>query len=320
MDAIAIPGPDILVHADWGSDPRKRWMCIAAWIEGRYLVHAPEPVGELAAFWARTLRRARGGSVVVGFDFPIGLPVAYAERTGITNFKQALMEFGRGDWGDFYRLAERPEQISRHRPFYPYRPGGTRQSDLMQGLGVGSMHDLLRRCEQPTATRGAASPLFWTLGGKQVGRAAIIGWRDLLAPGLADPNLDLRLWPFDGTIGELAQPGRVVVAETYPAEACVHLGLSPPGNGWSKTSQTGRQAQSSSLLAWAARRGVVLEEPLRHMIADGFGPQNAAEDPFDAVLGAMSMVEVCGGHREEGAPSEEAVRRIEGWILGQRVD
>jgi len=73
--------------------------------------------------------------------------------------------------------------------------------------------------------------VFWTLGGKQVGRAAIIGWRDLLVPALQDPSIDLRLWPFDGDLVDLIAPGAMVVAETYPAEACVHLGMTPPRTG-----------------------------------------------------------------------------------------
>src|SRR5690606_36678987 len=75
------------------------------------------------------------------------------------------------------------------------RPGGTSQRHLIDGLGVESMTDLLRVCERRNGTRGAASPLFWTLGGKQVGKAAILGWKEVLAPALRDPELDVKLWP-----------------------------------------------------------------------------------------------------------------------------
>ena len=43
---------------------------------------------------------------------------------------------------------------------------------------------LLRRCERGGNGHKQACCLFWTLGGNQVGKAAIIGWRDVLAPAL----------------------------------------------------------------------------------------------------------------------------------------
>src|SRR5579871_2953882 len=66
-------------------------------------------------------------------------------------------------------------------------------------------------CEWRTATRGDACVLFWTLGGNQVGRAAIIGWQDVLAPAMRAMTPPLFLWPFHGTLADLHAPGRVVV-------------------------------------------------------------------------------------------------------------
>lgn len=310
--------PELILHADWGSDPKKRWMC-AALLEGdRYHVRSPEPVGDLQTFWDRVRVRAGGGSTLIGFDFPIGLPIAFAKPAGITRFKDWLPLFGKGNWIDFYRLAKTPAEISLRRPFYPLRPGGTKQHYLVEGLGVTSMHDLLRRCERPTEIRGAASSLFWTLGGKQVGRAAIIGWRDLLGPAISDPGLDLKLWPFDGRLIELVAHETIVVSETYPAEACTHLGLQPPGRLWSKTSQAGRKAQAEKLLEWAKKREVRIGGSLIETIEDGFGDRKSAEDPFDALLGLLSMVDVSLGMREEGMPHDYDLRVVEGWILGQK--
>ena len=177
------------------------------------------------------------------------------------------------------------------------------------------MRGLLRRCEQPTAQRAAASPLFWTLGAKQVGRSAIIGWRDLIAPALAT-GLPLSLWPFDGELQPSSNDGRIVVAETYPAEACVQLGMRPPGRGWSKRSQPDRRVRSMALLDWAVRRGFELESGLQAMLHDGFGARPDGEDAFDAVLGLFAMLEVVLGRRPGGAPVDATVRRLEGWILG----
>ena len=59
--------------------------------------------------------------------------------------------------------------------------------------------------------------LFWTLGPNQVGKAAIIGWRDVLTPALGSDK-SVVLWPFDGSLDQLLKPGNVVIVETYPAE------------------------------------------------------------------------------------------------------
>ena len=293
-------------------------MCTARLVgPNAYAVSPPELVGDLATFLPRMKARGAGGGVFVGFDFPIGVPAAWAERAGISSFVEALESFGNGDWSDVYRPAEAPSHISLHRPFYPFRPGGTSRSHLLEGLGLDHGSQLLRQCERGNPTRGPASPLFWTLGGKQVGRAAIIGWRDVLGPGLRDGSLDLRLWPFHGSLDELLAGQGVVVAETYPAEACLHLGLTPPGRGWSKTSREGRLRQASGILAWAARRGVELDPGLVGQIQDGFGSASSAEDPFDAMLGLLSMLEVTLGHRPAGAPTTRVVQEVEGWILGQ---
>src|SRR5690606_23785198 len=96
-----------------------------------------------------------------------------------------------------------------------------------------------------------------------------------------------------------------------------HLGMRPPGSGWSKTSQEGRMAQRGALRAWEAERPVTLEPALSALIDDGFGPSKHAEDPFDAVLGLLSRVEVGVGHGGEGGREDGGVRRVEGWILGQ---
>jgi hypothetical protein len=80
------------------------------------------------------------------------------------------------------------------------------------------MTALRRRCELAQPGRRAACSIFWTLGGQQVGKAAIAGWKEVLIPALDDTEIDLRLWPFDGSLSELVARGRVVVAETYPAE------------------------------------------------------------------------------------------------------
>lgn len=305
-----------LVHADWSTRPHARWMCRAEIRGGRVAAAAPEPVGELSTFWPRLLAEAgRGAAVTVGFDFPIGVPEAWARVAGVGDFPSLLPRLGRGEWGRFYAPAEAAHEIGPRRPFYPMRPGGTARQHLLDGLGVAEGSALLRRCERPTAHRGAASPLFWTLGGQQVGKAAIVGWRDVIAPALESP-METRLWPFHGALHDLIAPDVVTVAETYPADACVQLGLDAPGRGWSKRRQDDRRRIGAGLAAWARRREVTLAPSLSHALADGFGPRASGEDAFDAVVGLFGMLEVVLGHRSDGAPDDVAVRSVEGWILG----
>lgn len=308
--------PVLIAHADWSTKPEKRWIATGRLSGSTYALGAPQPVGDVASLLRRLSESAGGGSLVAGFDFPLGLPLSFAERAQISRFPDFLPVLGKGEWKNFYEIAASPGDISFHRPFYPKRPGGTAQSYLARALGVSSMHDLLRLCERQTANRNNACALFWTLGANQVGRGAITGWRDMLTPALLDKNIDLAIWPFKGSLDELVANRRCTVVETYPAEACLHLGMLPPGRGWSKQSQHDRKAQCTHLLNWASSRGVVIEDKLMGEICSGF---SGGDDPFDAVVGLMSMAEVILGHRSDGAPQLSSVRNIEGWIFGQRT-
>lgn len=310
--------PNLIVHADWSTNPQKRSMCLAFLNDDNsYRIEAPEQVGDLNNLFHRLMTRSENGSVVVGFDFPIGLPSEYAKLAGITDFLESLLTFGKGYWSEFYDLAEKPSEVSFRRPFYPYRPGGTSHKQLCNALGVPNIDSLRRICERKTPLRGSASPLFWTLGGQQVGRAAIVGWRDLIVPGLSDKSLQILIWPFHGRFHELINPGRIVIVETYPAEACLHIGLTPPGRGWSKRSQSDRKRISNKLFDWVSKRNVRLSTILENELRSGFGNNKDGEDRFDSVVGLFSMLETVLGFRDTGEPDFSSIRSIEGWIFGQ---
>ncbi len=309
--------PGLVMHADWSSESNKRWMTLGVLEGSRYVISLPERVGGLCTLVQRLMTRANGSKVVLGFDFPIGIPQTYAERVGIQSFCEVLLQFGEGIWSEFYDLAVLPQEISHHRPFYPFRPGGTKRAHLVQGLGVDSFDHLLRRCERARPGRNAACPLFWTLGPKQVGRGTIIGWREVLVPAKMDERFDIGLWPFEGGLQQLINGHACVVTETYPAEACLHLGLTPPGRGWNKRSQKDRAAQASHLLDWIEERPIKLLTEAEAMLRDGFGPFADGEDPFDSIVGLLSMIEVLIGGRPEGAPEDDVIRKMEGWMLGQ---
>ncbi len=308
--------PLLIAHADWSTAPAKRWLAPAALCNGRCLAQAPQPVGDLATLLPRLANLAGlEAAVLLGVDFPLGLPLTYAQRAGIDDFAALLPQLGQGDWAEFYAVAERPEQISLRRPFYPWRPGSAQRQHLVTALGLPSFTALLRRCDLPQPGRRAAAALFWTLGAQQVGKAAISGWRDLLAPARRSGQIELALWPFDGSLAELLRPGRIVVAEAYPAASYGRLGLRLGRGG--KRSQAQRQANAGALLAWASAANVTVTADLHRAITAGFGADAAGEDRFDAVVGLFGMLEVVLGRRPPGEPSDPAVRRIEGWILGQ---
>jgi hypothetical protein len=282
-------------------------MCVALRDGTSWRLGAPEAVGTTTDLIPR-LRARAGGRVLVGFDFPIGLPQAYADRTGLPGMMEALHSFGTGRWSDWYRVCEHPQEIGIARPFYPARPGNTSWAHLCEGLGVRSIDDLLRECDRATPDRRAASPIFWTLGGQQVGKATIAGWREVIVPNLSS----IALWPFAGQLADLIAANDVVVAETYPAEGYRHLGI-PKSLRWSKTDMEGRRSVAEHLRHWIEQRPVNASAPLVDEIGSGF----ADDDSFDAFVGLCTMLDVVDGRRPEGAPGSPAVRMWEGWILGQ---
>jgi hypothetical protein len=306
--------PALVCHADWSADRRKRWLAIARLQpDGKYFAGATQEVGPLESLWARLEQTAGGGPVLAGFDFPIGLPRAYACRARIDDFLTALKAFDER----FYTVAERQDEICLDQPFYPMRRGGRSWPQLLAGLGLADWSDLQRRCDRRSATRPAACALFWTLGGQQVGKAAITGWRHLLAPSLRN-RLDLGLWPFQGRLDELLARHRFVVTETYPAEFYRHLGLNLKGG---KGKQAVRRSNTPAFLAWASAAGVDLDQDLVNEMRSGFGGDRRGDDRFDAVVGLFGMLNVVLGRRRSGEPAgDEDVRRIEGWILGQTAD
>jgi hypothetical protein len=314
----ALTLPTLVAHADWGSQSAKRWVATARREAGAWRVEAPVHVDAPGRLLARLRDEAgAGGAALVGFDFPIGLPLAYARRACVRDFRALLPTLG----GAFFEVAERPEEISVLRPFYPMRPGGASQAQLVEALGVGSFDELRRVCERARPGRAAAASLFWTLGAQQVGKAAINGWFEVLIPALRSEALDVVLWPFEGSLAELLAPGRVVVAETYPAEFYTHLGVeftrAPDGGRSGKRVQQERAAQAEALIAAAREMGAALAPDLERQLRDGFGVREDGEDRFDASVGALGMLNVVAGRRAAGEPADPELRRIEGWILGQ---
>jgi hypothetical protein len=301
----------VMAHCDWGLDAKKRWMSMAKLKHGVWSIEAPELVGDSARLLPRLAAHGEGvGSILIGFDFPIGLPRWYAERAGFGSFRKALSAIGASEWERWFDVAEHHSEISVHRPFYPMRPGGTRRLHQLEALGAPEGHVLLRECERATADRQAACSLFWTLGGNQVGKGAISGWREIIIPNLATAGL----WPFDGDLEGLSSRYPVVLAETYPGDVYRQLGI--PRGSWSKRRQEDRHRVGQFIAEWLASRPNLDASKVSPQLNDGFGSDSAGEDRFDAFVGLLGMLAVMTGEREERSQVAEEVMAQEGWILG----
>ncbi len=309
--------PDQVIHADWSLHAAKRRLAVASLQpDGTYRLEMvpDEDTGDLLLTTIQD-NTVIGQTLLVGFDFVIGLPLAYALQVGCKDFLDFLHLLELSEWYSFFEPAESPEQVSLIRPFYPARPGGSRQSHLLQALNIPNANALRRNCERRQVGRRAAAPLFWTMGAQQVGKAALDGWRTILMPALK--CVDVRLWPFSGELRELlAKPG-TVLCETYPAEYYAGLGIAFLQGG--KRSQIARQRQAAALRTAAERLRVDIPPEAARQIETGFGDRPEGEDLFDAVVGLLGMLQVLRGERTDVAPSSPVVRRVEGWILGQSV-
>jgi hypothetical protein len=328
LNPKSLPPIQLLAHADWGIGRHKRWLtkaCLSP--DRRYKVSIPELVEDPNRL-IPNLDAEHGPDEVylLGFDFPIGLPLTYACKAGIQDFHQALIHFGTGKWADFYHPAILPGEIQIERPFYPLKPGQSKQVHLLDALGVPKIDDLRRLCEKGYSFsdsnglhhRRPASPLFWTMGGQQVGKAAILGWEKAIAPALLNPSIALSIWPFDGEFRDLIHQTGIITVESYPAEYYQRLGIcfQRGRNGGGKRSQPARMVNAQAILDWCATKDIDLEPALIAWIYAGFGASLDGEDPFDSLVGLLGMISCLRDPSWIYEPLETPIRQIEGWIFG----
>ncbi len=287
----------------------KRWMTVATPCGAGWRL-AGEPVGPLPTLLRRLRDRAGAAPVLFGVDAPIGLPLAY--RRPHADFPAFLTSLGPDD--PFFQVCDEPGEIGLDRPFFPRVPRrGMRRTDLEHGLGIGA-EALLRACERADGSPRAAASLFWTVGASQAGKGAICLWRDVLGPALrgADPPA---LWPFHGPLATLLTPGRIVFAESYPADAGRQMRL-----GWtgSKRKEADRQRVAPRLRELLGSLGAQPDPALADAIEAGFGQGGDGEDRFDSLVGLLRMLQVLAEPALEQRP-EPPILQWEGWILGRPV-
>ena len=298
---------DRLAHSDWSVSPNKRWTAVALRAQDGWLIDSLRQTPAPDAFLDFLFDQRR--KTLAGFDFPIGLPAFYLDRMDL-EFCELLSDPTSDRSRRFFTMAETLFDVSPAQPFYRNHPRGGRHADLLRRLECLTFSDLLRQCDKKTALRARAESVFWTVGPKQVGKAALSGWQEILVPSV---RRQARLWPFDGRLSSL-DSHVLTLAETYPGEAYQHVGMKRMVR---KRSQEGRKAGGQAMLIWASKHKVGFAPDVEWSIRDGFGNRPDGEDPFDAVAGLCAMIEVADGRRAE-APA--LIKSREGWILGQIDD
>jgi hypothetical protein len=301
----------IAAHSDWSVIPGKRWLTIGRSRGDEWVVGVPQPVGDVSNILGRLADSAQDEGLVFGIDCPIGLPRAYARQLdGFADFPAFLKALTPDS--AFFQVAPRLEDVSLARPFYPLGSvtGMGHKLALARALGMTETRQMSRMVDLQTATRPAAGQLFWTLGANQCGKAAIAAWRDLLLPAV--DLLPITLWPFEGGLRDLAKPGKIVIAETYPAEALRQVGLKLNG---SKRSQADRRALAPGLFEVMTHLRIKPAAELNISIGFGFGAEPSGEDAFDSLVGALGIINVLNGNRPDAPPLPVDI--WEGWVLGQ---
>jgi hypothetical protein len=300
---------EVLAHADWSVRKSGRWLVTAEPFKGKWRINEPVMVNVNGL-----LGEDIGSRGMLGVDVPIGVPIHWAKSVKIDCFLRALKNFGEGRWVDTLHPAVTADQISLFRPFYPQKPGGAKQVHILKALDACHINLLRRHCDFDQEGRPAASPLFWTLGAAQVGKAAINFWLSVLRPAVLAEQV--HVWPFHGTLEELANKAKPIVAETYPGEAYSWFNLEITNNNRSKRRIDDRLLDSQRLLEVVSKLDFDLDPNAEEQVINGF--KNGGEDAFDAFIGLLAVVSVVKGHRPEPVIRDDAVMQTEGWILGRK--
>ena len=209
---------------------------------------APKPVGDASSLFRRLHAGAMDGSISWDSTSPSEFPRPTLTSQASRVLRLCFLSSGSANGRISNDVAELASEISPQRPFFPGRPGGTLHADLLRGLGVSSMNELLRICGRSARLIGnrrarSSGRLVAIKSGKRLSLAG----EDVLAPALRDSSLDLALWPFDGTFDELLESRQIVATETYPTVSTVTWELLGPGA--TRAQPAGRASTRVSLLA-----------------------------------------------------------------------
>ena len=145
--------PTVVAHADWSILPVKRWVATAHLRGDGYVADAPRSVGDARRLIA-SLVPSPSAIILAGFDFPIGVPTAYARAAGVRHFRALLDGLGAPPWDEFAKPArERWVEVlaSRSRTSHRRLDQHIRRRRKLESRPHGGL--LLRRCRHRTRGR-----------------------------------------------------------------------------------------------------------------------------------------------------------------------
>lgn len=294
-----------IVTADWSAALAKRSVYVAD-VETRTVRRLP---GEEWTFEALLDRSAAlPPPVLLGIDAVLGLPRPYfdAARALVPTWAPAR---GFLDWlaltmatPEVFDPVSAAAEWTPVRPFFRVPPGkGSLKAYWAAAEGL-----LFRSGEKETG----AKPMFAVSGiAGTVGSGTCSVFRSL-APLVGARDRPFGIWPFDGSLTDVASRYPITLAEMYPrlAYALGEASVIPaPLRGVAKTKREKREAYLDRLLAAAWRRD--------HCATIGDSEYAlASEDDFDALVSGAALLRcVLDGHRLESPDVRDAA--VEGSIL-----
>ena len=260
------------------SQPRKRPIyCVSVTEQTTTTIHRwREEEGILAV-----CRKETPTPILVTADVPIGFPTGFSDVYGEGGFVEWLAK-RRGNWRAL--VTDSVTTQTGDQPFVVCRKGEKKCEGNFP----------LRRCEQ--LTQGES--LYWCVGGKQVGKAALQFWHDTLIPLREEFRDRLAIWPFEPIEGK-----DIVVAECYPAMLYREV--------WHR-----RVTKSNPCDVVDA---VATERQLQQNLCDEktWLHATSSEDEFDMFTTAIAIARwTMQSHDFLQAPEGPQIRSVEGWMLG----
>lgn len=133
-------------------------------------------------------------------DVPLGLPdqfpAVYTGNPSFLDWLDATHQRTKGVWRQMVASG-----VAGQSPMTPFVENPTRGTKANGKFPK-------RRCDAKTS----AESLYWCMGPRQVGKAALQFWFETLIPLRKKLEKDLAVWPFESTEGK-----KLIVAECYPA-------------------------------------------------------------------------------------------------------
>jgi hypothetical protein len=235
--------------------------------------------GVLAAL-DKTLESDLPRPLLITADVPIGLPAAFPEVwREFGGFLLWLDARGHADWGSI--VVDSVAKQTARTPFVVCKKGEKKLGGKFP----------LRKCDVITD----AESMYWCIGGRQVGKAALQFWRDTLIRLRSELRDEIAVWPFEPISGKA-----VVVAECYPAILYPTV--------WQR-----RVTKTSPLDVVDALYG---RREISPTLCDERTWLHAAssEDEFDIFTTAVAIAEK-KGDAEILLTAPEYAKPVEGWML-----